>query len=46
MKIEVSVIIDLKDDPIDITKLSKEIFDILDKEYYVEEVNIERRVSE
>ena len=46
MKLELSVIIDIKDDPIDFTKLKKEITEILDKEYYVEEVNIERRVSE
>jgi len=46
MKIEVSVIIDIKDDPIDFRKLKKEITEILDKEYFVEEVNVERRVSE
>jgi len=45
MKLELSVIIDIKDDPIDFRKLKKEITDILDKEYYVEEVNIERGVE-
>lgn len=46
MKLELSVIIDLKDDDIEHVKLCKEIKEILDKTYYVEEVSVEKEVEE